>query len=444
MSKLPHGRVRRLLAAAVATAALATNVLAADPSPHDVVHARKLADAALAVPLLSQGTTGQVVPCIGGRAGEFPCSNVDLLAHLPLEQIGGGAGNDIWGWTDPSTGSEYALMGKSNGMAIIDVTDPVSPVYLGDVGTMTVNSSWRDIKVYGNTAYIVSEAALHGIQSFDLTLLRGATSERAWSFTNWQVPTGSVHNLAINPDSGRAYAVGSNQCRGGLYTIELSSFGLLAQDGCVDGDGYTHDVECVTYNGPDVEHRGQEICLASNEDTLTIWDMTDAGAPVMLSRTGYEGAAYTHQGWLTEDGAYFLVGDELDEGRSGVPTTTLVFDVRDLDSVTLVGRHEARTAAIDHNMYITGNVVHQANYRAGYRLLELTDLANARLTELAFFDIYPADDAPKFNGAWSVYPFFSSGIVVVSGIEQGLFVLRPTVGHNPAPAPALVPASPLG
>lgn len=418
----------RLGAFGVAAVALASTLLAADPSAHDYVHSRKLADLALAQPLTTSGSTGAVVPCVDGMASEFPCRNVDLLSHLAFPAIGGGLGNDIWGWADPETGREYALMGKTTGMAIIDVTDPVNPVWLGDLSAQTTSSSWRDIKVHDNVAYIVSEASLHGIQSFDLTQLRGATAAQTWQATDWQIPTGAVHNFVINEDSGRGYAVGSDLCKGGPYAIDLDVFNPLAFAGCVDTDGYTHDMQCVTYDGPDAEHKGKEICLASNTDTLTIWDLTDPLLnPVMLSRTEYPGAEYTHQGWLTDDAAYFLVGDELDESRGVVGgTTTLVFDVADLDNVTFVGGHEADTAAIDHNMYVVGNRVHQANYRAGYRLLELTDLADARLTELAFFDIYPEDDDAKFNGAWSVYPYFPSGNVIVSGIEQGLFVLRPT------------------
>ncbi|MFT5222647.1 MAG: choice-of-anchor B domain-containing protein [Glaciecola sp.] len=420
----------RLAAVAVALGVLGGNVLAADPSPHQVLHERKAADADLAIALAptrlsAHGSSAHA--CINAMADQFPCSNVDLLAHLPFDEIGGGVGNDIWGWTDPETGREYALMGKSTGMAIIDVTEPIAPRYLGELGTMTVSSSWRDIKVHDDTAYIVSESTLHGIQAFDLTQLRGASSARPWAASNWQVPVQGSHNIVINEQSGRAYAVGSKECGGGPYVIDLATFTPVAQDGCVDIDGYTHDMQCVVYDGPDTDHTGAEICLASNLDTVTIWDLTEPASPVMLSRIGYPGARYTHQGWLTSDAAYFLVGDELDEIRDDVPTTTLVFDVRDLDDARLVGTHQAATAAIDHNMYVTGNLVHQANYRAGYRILELTDPASATLTERAYFDVYPADDEAKFNGAWSVYPYFASGTVIISSIEGGLFVVRPRV-----------------
>ena len=183
----------------------------------------------------------------------------------------------------------------------------------------------------------------------------------------------------------------------------------------------------MIYNGPDAEHDGKEICFNSNEDTLTIVDVTNKASPVMLSRTGYTGVAYTHQGWLTEDQAYFLLDDELDEQDFGHGTTTRVWDVSDLDLPAIVDVFENSTPAIDHNQYIRGNCTFQANYRAGLRILDFDPAGvGGTLTELAYFDIYPADNAALFNAAWSNYPYFPSGNVVVSGIEQGLFILKPS------------------
>jgi choice-of-anchor B domain-containing protein len=75
-------------------------------------------------------------------------------------------------------------------------------------------------------------------------------------------------------------------------------------------------------------------------------------------------------------------------------------------------------------MYVRGHHLYQANYRAGLRVFHLDRIDDGRLERLGFFDVYPADDAAEFNGAWGVYPFFPSGVVAVSGIEQGLFLLQ--------------------
>lgn len=205
--------------------------------------------------------------------------------------------------------------------------------------------------------------------------------------------------------------------------------------GCYSDDGYTHDVQCVVYEGPDEEHRGKEICFASNEDTITIVDVSTKSNPILISRTGYQTSEYTHQGWLTEDHATFIFNDELDERGLSVPTTTYAVDVSDLDNVGTVNKYEAATRAIDHNLYVRGNYVFQANYRAGLRILKIDDAATAKFTEVGVFDIYPQDDANLFNGAWSNYPYFPSGNVIISGIEQGLYVVKPSENLSSPPRP---------
>jgi choice-of-anchor B domain-containing protein len=367
-------------------------------------------------------------PCAGGRAGGFPCKGVDLAAFLPHDVIGGGEGNDIWGWTDPGNGREYALVGKTNGTAFVDVTEPTAPVYLGLLPSAqpveTFFSTWRDVKVYENHAFVVSEEPAHGMQVFDLTRLRGVTEPQEWSADAHYPLFGGAHNVAIDEESGFAYAVGSNTCSGGAHIVDIRDPKLPVFAGCDTEDGYTHDAQCTVYRGPDADHQGREVCFNSNEDTFTIVDVTDKLLPEQLSRTTYPNATYTHQGWLTEDQRHFLLGDELDEVEAGVPTTTYIFDVSDLDAPRFVRAHEASTPAIDHNLYVQGSRVYQANYRAGLRILDLNRVAEGRLREVAYFDVYPPDDAAEFNGAWSSYPFFPSGTIVVSGIEQGLFVLR--------------------
>jgi choice-of-anchor B domain-containing protein len=381
-------------------------------------------------PLVAMGKT----PCVGGMAGTFPCHNVDLASFLPLKDIGGGTVNDLWGWTDPLTGKEYAIVGRSSGTSFVDLSNPEQPIYLGNLPTHSVDSIWRGIKVYANHAFIVSEADNHGMQVFDLTRLRGVASPPI-TFTENAHYAGfrRAHTLAINEATGFAYAAGSKDtCSGGLHMVDIRNPIAPVFAGCVNQDGYTHETQCVTYRGPDTLYKGHEICFSANEDTLTIVDVTNKSAPaVQLSRTTYVGVQYAHQGWLTEDHKHFLLDDELDEQKSGVNSTTFIWDVADLNAPSVKGKYIGQSTAIDHNLYIRGNRAYQSNYRSGLRIIDITNISSASLSELAFFDIYPLDDTPQFNGAWSNYPFFLRDIVIVGGIEQGLFVLRPT--HTPAP-----------
>ena len=318
------------------------------------------------------------VACSDGRAGLYPCRDIDLMAFLPHGEIGGGSGNDIWGWTDPVTGREYALVGRSTGTAFVDISNPRAPVYLGNLPTRTVASTWRGIKVFADHAFIVSEAVDHGMQVFDLTQLRNVTSPPVtFTETAHYSGFGSTHTLAMNDRTGFAYAVGTRTCEGGLHVVDVRTPTAPRAAGCFSLDGYTHETQCVVYNGPDTIYRDREVCFNSNEDTLTIVDATDKLEPIQLSRTGYGGSAYTHQGWLTEDQRFFLVNDEGDEVAFRHPTRTWIWDVSDLDAPVLVSRYDGTTSSIDHNLYIRGNLVYESNYRSGLRVLDASDVAAA-------------------------------------------------------------------
>lgn len=373
--------------------------------------------------------------CADGIAGTYPCSEVDLMAFLPHAEIGGGSGNDVWGWTDPLTGREYALVGRSSGTAFVDISTPNQPVYLGNLPTRTDDSAWRGIKVFADHAFIVSEALDHGMQVFDLKQLRDvAAPPVTFTETAHYAGFGSTHTLALNSQTGFAYAAGTRTCEGGLHAVDVRTPTSPRAAGCFSLDGYTHDTQCVVYNGPDAIYRDREVCFNSNEDTLTIVDVTDKRELLQLSRMGYGGSAYTHQGWLTEDQRFFLVNDEGDETAFKHPTRTWIWDVADLDAPFIATAYDGATPSIDHNLYIRGNLVYESNYRSGLRILDASEIAQGVLREVGFFDLFPWDDAPAFNGAWSAYPFFASGSVALNGIEQGLFVVRPRMSPTGPPA----------
>ncbi|MFC5730590.1 MULTISPECIES: choice-of-anchor B family protein [Nocardioides] len=379
------------------------------------------------------------IRCEDQMAGIFPCHKTDLKSFIPLTEFDSVWANDVWGWTDPQTGREYALVGLFEGTGFVDITDASDPVVLGVLPTHTrVRSGgiWRDIKVYRDHAYIVSENAGHGMQVFDLTRLRGATEKQAWTEDGWLGGFGQAHNLAINEDSGMAYVVGSTRgvtaCgapgNGGPIIVDLSVPDAPAVAGCYLGDGYTHDVHCVTYHGPDTAYTGREICSASNEDTVTVLDATDPTDVKQLARVPYETSSYTHQGWFTEDHSHFLMGDELDELRGTVEeTTTYVFDMTDLDAPELIGTGSSGLDSIDHNIFIKDGIAYESNYTSGLRMFDLHKVADGRLKQVGWFDGHPADDETKFAGTWSNYPYFESGNVVFTGVEEGLFVVRPRV-----------------
>jgi choice-of-anchor B domain-containing protein len=384
-------------------------------------------------------TTAQT-ECTDGFAGVYPCHQIDLISVVTPAQLGVQPGeivNDLWGWTDPMSGREYAVVGLSNGTAFVDLASPAQPVVLGRLPTRTVSAPWRDVKVYGNHALVVADGVgPHGMQVFDLTELRNVpfppvTFQPTALYFGEAFDLGSAHNIAVGEGTGYVYVVGSGTCGGGLHVVDVSTPDRPAFAGCFAGGDYTHDAQCVVYRGPDSRFNGSEICFNSNEDSLSIVDVTNKSAMTLLSRTGYPGWAYTHQSWLTEDHRYLLLNDELDEQFFGHGTRTYIWDVSDLRAPEVIGTYTSTSSAVDHNLYIRDGLAYLANYTSGLRILDLAEISSGVLSEVAFFDIVPTSDAAQHAGAWSVYPFLSSGYVTVTGTHQGLFVLRPRVPDDP-------------
>jgi len=401
-------------------------------------------------------------PCSGGSAGSYPCNGLTLQSYISSSTMGANEAQDSWGWTDPLDGKEYAIVALDNGTAFVNITDPINPIYLGRLNSHSGGSSlWRDVKTYGNYAYIVSEVNDDGVQVFDLTTLRGLTGSPVQNFTEdgflfigdsgGAGNDGRAHNIVINEDSGYAYVVGvnrsSNSNRGPIF-IDLSDPLNPVEVGDYGLSDYFHDAQVVNYDGPDTDHTGVELMIGCNEDELVILDVSNKSNPIEISSISYSNNEYTHQGWFTEDKRFFIVGDELDEQNVGMKTRTLVFDMEDLDNPTLYYTHEGATNAIDHNGYVRGNRFYLANYSAGVRIFKidklydptLTDPMDVKMDEVNYFDTYPSNNSAAFNGVWNVYPYFESGNLVVSGFgnasvngDGGLFILRDPNYDNLAP-----------
>lgn len=375
-------------------------------------------------PLGSEPAVG-FTPCENGMAGIYPCNGYDLLGSISLSEFGATAGNDVWGWTDPNTNKEYALMGLDNATAFVDITDTENLVYLGKLPSATSSSSWRDIKVYQNHAYIVSEADDHGMQVFDLTRLRNVTdAPKTFNADELYTGFGNAHNVVINEDTGFAYPVGTDTFNGGAHFVNIQDPQNPIAAGGHGANAYTHDAQVIAYNGPDADYSGEEIFIGANENQVAIINVTEKDNPIEITTFGYDNIEYTHQGWFTEDQRYYIFGDELDEVKLGFDSRTLVFDLSDLDNPILHTSYFGETTAIDHNGYVKGDQYFLANYRAGIRVLDISDIAGKSIVEEGFFDTYPSSNSAGFDGAWSVYPYFASGKIIASDINSGLFVIK--------------------
>ena len=193
-------------------------------------------------------------PCVNGFAGIYPCDGFGLQSQIPFTSMDSTNASDSWGWVDPLDSKEYAIIGLDNGTGFIDISDPVSPIYLGKLPSATGTALARDIKTYNNHAFVVSDGnGAHGMQVFDLTRLRSVVNPPVTftmdaHYTDFE----NAHNLAINEETGFAYALRTNTYGGGIHFIDIQDPVNPVAAGGFSGV-FTHDAQIVNYVGPDTD-----------------------------------------------------------------------------------------------------------------------------------------------------------------------------------------------
>jgi choice-of-anchor B domain-containing protein len=291
--------------------------------------------------------------------GPFPETvNMRFLSQVDPEDLGAlevpgvwakGMMNDIGGWTSQG-GEEYALATNSGGIAIVRVTDPENPEYLGRVESqnpLDFRNIWGDPATFGNYAYFTTEIDGSGIVIIDMS---GADALTATvdPFADLPLPSVTVapggydgsHNIVINETTGYAYVAGAHLEAGAVNNAcgaeEPARFNTLILDlnanpmdptvaACISNAG-EHDFHVVNYNGPDIEHAGKEILFVfdgrdregqANGNPIggktLIWDVSDKNNIVELASFRIPGNVFSHNGATTVEQDFLFVGDEIEE-----------------------------------------------------------------------------------------------------------------------------------
>lgn len=384
----------------------------------------------------------------------------DFKTHEELGSVDG-EGSGSWGWT--YKGRDFMVIGQTDGAAFIEVSKKGELIYLGRLPQQSVPAIWREIKTLGNYVVIGSEAVGHGVQIFDLRKLLTVDPRKPKTFSTQtdltglftDLPVGRSHNVVTNEELGYAVAVGAaprnSSCAGGLIYIDMKNPAKPYSTGCSPQDGYVHDAQCIVYRGPHKKYYGRDICYGYNEDTLTIYDVTNKVGPqagAIISRTPYKGASYTHQGWVLDPNwqTHLVMDDELDEGeidpadtnpespaKDGYPVT-YIWDIKNLEKPVQTGYYKSSVRSVDHNQYVYNGLAYQSNYQAGLRVLDVSSIpfvpSGKGVKEIAYFDVFPEDDnevgggrAIWDSGTWSHYTF-KSGWIVINTIDRGVFAVK--------------------
>lgn len=391
--------------------------------------------------------------CSGGFAGEYPCQGIDFMSRVPLSSFTGNplSASNLWGYVDLDDNREYAIIGLRNGTGIVEVTDPANPRIVGHISG--VSSQWREMKVYqfrnisvnpnrwDAYAYVTTEGTGGGIQIIDLTQLPNSVSlATTWTGVSTS-HTDQISNINFTTNVSNSafppilYISGANT--GGLRFVSLANPTSLTEVGFWTGtyshDTYPHVFTDARANQCAPGHNPCEVVFSfAGTAGLKIIDVTNKSVPVTLSTLTYSQLGYVHSGWISSDGNYIFLHDELDEQNFGLNSTIRTINITSLTAPTVSNLYTGPTLAIDHNGYTIGNKFYFSNYTRGLGILDVTN-PNAPV-QLSYFDTYPTSNTATFNGAWGVYPFLPSGNTLISDIQRGLIVVREqSAGPTPTP-----------
>jgi len=399
--------------------------------------------------LLSQKTAMQTslktAPCSAGSVNGLPCDNVDLLAHVPFNDVSANpaAAADVWGFFDLNTHREYVIVGYDIGTAVFDVSDAENPREVGFVQGQ--NAIWRDIKVHQHYdaaaerwrsyAYVTTDGAGDGMFVIDMSGLPHSISRVSYSsdflaahnvfaantdFATGLSATGNTPSLIIAGSS-----IGSGLYR--AYSLDNPAQPRFVSMPNGNSNDYMHDAASmiITDSRKDTQCVNAstycEVLFDFNESTVDIWDITIPSNPVRLSRTSYGEARYVHSGWVSEDKQYLFVQDELDEQRiSNLKTTLRGYNIADLTNPQPSGNWVGPERAIDHNGFVRGNRYYMSNYSRGLAILDISDPTAP--TQVGLLDTYPFSNNASFVGAWGAYPYLPSGNIAISDIDSGFYL----------------------
>ena len=340
----------------------------------------------------------------------FICTNISTAQNynLTLESTVNWTGKyvaNIWGFA--KDGKEYALVGVSNGMVVVDVTDPVAPVIIKQL-TDTISSLWREIKTYGNYAYVTSEGTTPlgygGVGIANLTNL----PDTAIPFKKYHGDAGILnqlkrsHSLHVDTTKGYCYIYGATGLAGGgAIALNLNVDPYNPQYAGMQTTKYIHD----GYVDNDTMYAGE---LGNG---VRVVNFANKSAPVTLA-TFTTPTNFCHNTWPSNDKDYLFTTDE------NTNSFLAAYDISDLGNITLLDKIQPTPASgsIVHNTYIKGNHAITSWYRDGFTITDISRPGN--LIQVARYDTYPEGVGNGFQGCWGVYPYLPSGNILVTNITD--------------------------
>ena len=335
----------------------------------------------------------------------FAQLNMSFVGRVNYQQLHGTLLNGVWGYVD-ETGVEYAIVGTRKGVSIVSLQDPTNPTEIYWIpGAQSV---WREVRVVGDYAYVTTEAP-SGLLIIDLTPLPSlppALNTATYTGPNLS-PWQTAHAL-FNDEQGYLYITGANSGNGGVIILDVFTNPMSPIEVGRFDNWYVHDGFA----------RGNYMFLAHILDGFfSVVDITDRSNPVLIS-TQTTPNNFTHNTWQSDDNSVLYTTDEVSGAFIAAYDISDPLNIFELDRI----QSNPGLGRIPHNVYVKENWLVTSYYADGVVIHDASRPHN--LIEVGNYDTSPFANT-FFNGAWGAFPYFPSNLILVSDMEQGLFVVAP-------------------
>ena len=336
--------------------------------------------------------------CSSDDAPALP--KIRLLSHI---EIPGNLGTDVWGYTDQSTGQEYAIMGdfsnlRNGNVTLVDITEPTDP----QITATSTEVIGFDMKTFEHYLYVTNS-----------------------DFPSAEDDSSRILDISdpANPQIVGAFQPAHNIFIQGTYLYVSFEFapGLRIFDLAPDPTEPQMVWESNSPNGGhDVAVIGNRLYDFHAREATYIYDIQDPDNPQLLGEIRNQNT-YHHSGWVTEDDRYLFICDET--AADPLPDIT-IWDISDPANPAMIGDISDNTARA-HNLYIIENLAYVSYYGAGFKIFDVSTPSNPLLLDQYETNLNQGTGIGNgFLGAFGVYPFSSSGIILVSDMDNGLFVFE--------------------
>ncbi len=351
--------------------------------------------------------------------------NIELLDHWQNPNLPRVNGSQIWsdltGYTDSITKKEYIIAGSTDSIYFFDISNPKNIVLVDVEDGKSKRMVNRDFECYSHYVYCVSDnKELGSLQVFDLRYLPDSVHKVYDSDTLAQ----NTHSIFIEAASKRLYMC-INRTKSGITNaldiISLTNPELPIKIGTLNVPSFNGSIAAFK-NVHEIFVRNDTAWCSTEYTGLWVFDLRDLTKQALLTVIAdYPENGYNHSSWLSPNGKYIMFTDEVPNGLA-----IKIFDVSNLFDPKLVSKFESSPTATAHNAFWVGDFAYVSYYHDGFVIFDLKNPFNP--TQVGHYRTFPFPPASYegFNGCWGIYPWFPSGTIAVSDMQEGIFTLKPS------------------